>query len=191
MVRRMPGRILALVVTLVLSVAIAAFTTHRVTPSNAAGHPVSGVATSLITPGPTAGPPLYLGAPAYQYPVGVPAITPTVLGGSALTSQTSQATITTNDALDFVQSHALFHSDNGTSVAIVQSTIMPASEASKLLNGESIGRPATALVCVVKVHGSFSGEGSVPYGAPPMHFSTGWAIFDANTGNYLLGGYTA
>jgi len=191
MVGRMPGRILALVVTLVLSVAIAAFTTHRGVPSSAAGHPVSSVATTLTTPGPTAGPPLYPGAPTYQYPVGVAAITPTVRSGSALTSQTSQATITTNGALNFEQSHALFHSDNGTTVSIVQSTIMPASEASKLLHGESIGRPATALVCVVEVHGSFSGEGSVPYGAPPMHFGTGWAVFDANTGNYLLGGYTA
>jgi len=184
MVKGIFGRVLALAAVLVLSIAVVATALHDITPLKAAGQPVSGVAVPQDTPGP----PLYPGAPTYQYPPGVAAITPRLPSSNAGT--TAQATFTTEDARTFVLTHGLFRDDSGAALSIVRSDIITAGEASKLLNGEQIGRPPTSLVAVVELHGNFSAGGSVPYGTPPMHFHTGWALFDATTGNYLLGGFS-
>ena len=75
---------------------------------------------------------------------------------------------------------------------IAKVLFIPASEASALMRGASIGRPDTTLVCHVEVHGNLSTSWvHVPMpGIYPATAHVGVLVFDAQTGNLLIRGLT-
>jgi hypothetical protein len=120
----------------------------------------------------------------------MPAITPTLHPADP-----SKPSFTVGDVRAYVQAKQ-FHTLDGSTPQIVRIDFMPASKASTLLQGESIGRPPTALVCVVEVRGKLSR--GVRHGPPIINgpvqplppAQAGWLVFDAHTGNFLLRGVT-
>lgn len=132
-----------------------------------------------------------------SYPPGMPAITPTL---ALTTTDISRPAFTVHDLRAFMDAHP-YPSADGSSPRIVRIGFMAASQASALMNGESAGRPPTALVGVVELHGNFSrvvdgiaiGSGPAPtHGtpvAPPLPAHDAITVFDARTGNVLVSGY--
>lgn len=157
-------------------------------PASYAARPPSSVRTHHRDTGaPTTNP---------AYPPGVPAITPTL----ALTTSASRPAFTVHDLRAFMNAHP-YPSADGATPRIVRIGFMTASQASALMNGESVGRPPMALVGVVELHGNFSrvvdgiAIGSAPartWGtpvAPPPPAHDAITVFDARTGNVLVSGY--
>lgn len=125
---------------------------------------------------------------ALSYPPGVPAIHPhlvtTNVAGTA-----PQPTFTTADVVQYVTQHPLqdIRASVTGSVKVVQVSFMTSDALSAKLNGESIGRPAMALVCYVELQGTFS---FASFGnSSAVH--TAYEVFDAQTGNLILAGGTA
>ncbi len=178
--------LLVLIGVSVLLIPIVAHADSPPTPTPVASTPV---ASTPVATTPTA-------------PRGIPAITPEpqlraralAVAGTAAYSTT--ATYTAADVRDYLSSHALFRTTDGSAPIIDAIEFVPAAEASALLRGESIGRPDTTLVCFVKVHGPLIVLRSAPL---PMHhphpvsaktpMPVGELIFDAQTGNLLIRGY--
>lgn len=120
------------------------------------------------------------------YPPGIPAITPSLQVADA-----SQATFTIDDMQRYFAARSIATAD-GTAPQIIRIGFVTAGEASALLHGEWIGRPATAIVGFVAFAGNFSTAADSPpsslSGSLPSVVHYAWAVFDARTGNALLGG---
>jgi hypothetical protein len=79
-----------------------------------------------------------------------------------------------------------------TEPVIAKVLFIPASEASALMRGASIGRPDTTPVCYVEVHGNLSTSWvHVPWpGVYPAAARVGVLVFGAQMGNVLIRGLT-
>ncbi len=138
-----------------------------------------GTPAALVTitaPTPYAGPVLPI--------EGVSAITvPQVAAGP------STAAFTESAVRQYVMDHQ-FRTTDGTTPTIAKVLFIPASEASNLMGGKSIGRPDTTLVCYVEVHGNLSRVGIVheisPASTNTQPAQVGRLVFDAQTGNLLI-----
>jgi len=116
-----------------------------------------------------------------QYAPGVAAIKPHLA-----TSSGTAPTFTATDAEQYVTAHP-FANTNVTVIetpTVIQATFMTSAALSAQLDGESIGRPDTALVCYVKLQGTFLFMG--PKGPLTTHIA--YEVFDAETGNLILAG---
>lgn len=127
-------------------------------------------------------------------PPGVAAIQPhtnAVVNGSSTISST--ATFAEDDIRQFLTSQPFFRNTDGSEPVVARISLVSASEASTLLNGENVGRPPTALVYYVEVQGKLSMTGvSVPYSPGPYKPRTagvGVMVLDAQTGNLLVTGF--
>jgi len=125
-------------------------------------------------------------------PPGVPAIVPITS-----TADSTVAGFGTADVERYLGSHPLFEAAGSGGGRIDKILFTTAGAASALLHGESIGRPDSALVCYVEIQGPLSTAniitfppGSAPKGTP-VPAQTGVLVFDAQTGNLLLQGFTA
>jgi len=134
---------------------------------------------TATTPAPYAGP--------VRPAEGISALTPS--SAMAPVAGPSTAAFTGSAVQQYVMTHQ-FETTDGTTPTIAKVLFIPASEASSLMGGESIGRPDTTLVCYVEVHGNLSKAGIVHELGPastntqPAH--VGRLVFDAQTGNLLI-----
>ena len=121
------------------------------------------------------------------YPSGGPAIQPRITAADASTAAYTEA-----DVRQYLATHPAFPTVDGTEPVIAKVLFIPASEASALMRGASIGRPDTTLVCYVEVHGNLSTSWvHVPKpGVYPATARVGVLVFDAQTGNALICGLT-
>lgn len=81
----------------------------------------------------------------------------------------------------------------GAHLKILSVQFITAKQASDLMDGESVGRPDTYLVCYVKVQGPFQltqvhGGPHIPGLKSKATAETGDAVFDGHTGNNLVWG---
>ena len=127
-----------------------------------------------------------------NYVPGLPAIQPT----KHVASQ-AEAAFAEADVRQYLANHPLFKPATPTGGAVTKVLFITAAQASAMLRGESIGRPDDTLVCLVEVQGPLDMSGvSVPAGIPMDQSKfkpaqTGVIVFDAQTGNLLITGYTA
>jgi len=150
---------------------------HQVSRIVADGTPTAPV--TATAPAPNAGP--------VRSVEGISALTPSSAMPPA--AGPSTAAFTGSAVRQYVTTHQ-FETSDGTTPTIAKVLFIPASEASSLMGGESIGRPDTTLVCYVEVHGNLSKAGIVHELGPastntqPAH--VGRLVFDAQTGNLLI-----
>jgi hypothetical protein len=106
-------------------------------------------------------------------------------------TNTSQAAFTEDDIRQFLATHQRFMTTDGSTPQIARVLFIPASQASTLLKGEPIGRPAPTLVFYVEVHGNLSTASihSPPGVNIPSIAHVGDIVFDAQTGHLLLWGF--
>ena len=128
-------------------------------------------------------------ASANANPPGVPAIRPRIA-----TDDPTQAAFTEEDVRQLLAAHPLFLTTDGSTPVIAKVLFLPASQVSRLLKGETIGRPPTTLVCYVEVQGKLSmANAHSPFikGRPytPRTAHVGHVVFEAQTGNLLLWGF--
>jgi hypothetical protein len=104
----------------------------------------------------------------------------------------STAAYTEADIRQHLAAHPAFPTTDGSQPVIAKVLFIPASQASALMRGESIGRLDTTLVCYVEVHGNLSTSWvHVPKpGVFPATAHVGVLVFDAQTGNVLIRGLT-
>jgi len=197
-------RLTAVILVLLAGAVTVAVVQFPLTPSHAAGpqhaaaplrqqHQVSrivadGTPTAPVTataPAPNAGPVRHAGP--VRSVEGISALTPSSAMPPA--AGPSTAAFTGSAVRQYVTTHQ-FETTDGTTPTIAKVLFIPASEASSLMGGESIGRPDTTLVCYVEVHGNLSKAGIVHELGPastntqPAH--VGRLVFDAQTGNLLI-----
>src|SRR5579875_856850 len=124
----------------------------------------------------------------WTYVDGSPAITPRFKQCVAKTA--SGHAFTTADVVAYLNKDGFAPLAPGAHMKILTIQFVSAAQASKLMAGESVGRPDDALVCYVSVEGPFlvANMIHVPKGAkiPPAKY--GHEVFDAHTGNMLLWG---
>jgi hypothetical protein len=102
------------------------------------------------------------------------------------------ATFADTDVRQFAENAKLsFIAENGKhSVKSIE--FLSSQEASKKLDGESIGLPDSSLVCLVVLEGSFSVGGPSEHGSSETKSSPvqkyAHIVFDAHTGNILVWG---
>ena len=139
--------------------------------------------------------------PTIQYPDGVPAVTPS----HKVTTVINQTTVnvSSNDVTQFVTSFGMPRClvVNNGHATVLKILLITAQQASILMQGEDIGRPASALVYYVQVQGPFETDGlsapassiiSTPTQAPTTTYKTwsvGEMVFDPSTGNLLVWGF--
>ncbi len=122
-------------------------------------------------------------------PIGAPAIHPTrdpsTNGGAAFTAADVEQFIQTNG-------YAGGPTVSGKPPTILKILFVTSKEAGILLNGQDVGLPDDALVCYVLLNGPFY-ETAIPPYVPnrtppptPLTYQTGYAVFDALTGNLLM-----
>lgn len=141
-------------------------------------------------------PPTY---PTFQiqqsYVAGWPAIKPRFAQNVAVTA--TSASFTSADVVAYMNGDTFPAGPvvKGAQMTILTIQFVSAQQASKLMNGESVGRPDTALVCYVKVEGPFLLTGvhfaHVPGKKAPTTAKYGYMVFDAHTGNTLVWGVTS
>lgn len=129
------------------------------------------------------------------YPPGVPAIPISTSSGATANTINNASTpaFSKNDVITFFNKHGFFAGSlvKGAHLKFLTIQFVTAKQASNLMNGESVGRPDTYLVCYVKVEGPFQVKHEE---APPNAkaasntANTGDAVFDAHTGNLLVWG---
>ena len=94
--------------------------------------------------------------------------------------------------ITFFNKHGFFAGPlvKGAHLKLLTIQFVTAKQASNLMNGESVGRPDTYLVCYVKVEGPFrlKYEEAPPSAKGAPTANTGDAVFDAHTGNLLVWG---
>jgi hypothetical protein len=90
------------------------------------------------------------------------------------------------DAQAYARSHRLSGDVGTNQKSVISSSFATSAAVSKLLDGETVGVPDKALVCVVVVQGSFVFLG--PPGGTSVKYSKAYEVFDGNTGNLLLVG---
>jgi hypothetical protein len=105
---------------------------------------------------------------------------------------TSGPAFTKDDVIAYFQKYGFFAGPvvPGAHLQILTIQFVSARQASKLMYGESVGRPDDYLVCYVKVQGPFLLRNlSVPHGAKiPATAKYGDEVFDEHTGNALVWG---
>lgn len=159
---------------LVLSVLAVAL----VSASNRAGaspHP------ALPTPARGIQPPETTGKqPIHPYPDGVLAI-------PVRSMQPPGPNFTAADVARYFQAHRLqYQTPNSPPLHVTRVEFLTSAQASAELYGMDTGRPTDALLCLARVHGSFTVSG-VRNGQPATAtFTDGWALFDAVTGVLLV-----
>jgi hypothetical protein len=121
-----------------------------------------------------------------QHPLGIPAITP-----RANLARVSGARFTQDDVVQYIAAHPeiVGAAPNTTAPIVTSVQFITAQQASTLLQGESIGLPDTAPVCVVHVKGSFVFNAAPPgLGNTKTSYTTALLVFDAHTGNLIVSG---
>jgi hypothetical protein len=113
--------------------------------------------------------------PVYPYPPGAPAI--------AVKSATGTGpNFTIADVAAYVPTHIMpYQTPSSGPNQFVRAEFLTAAELSKRFNGNYTGRPPEALLCIAYVHGDFT----VSQLGRTAHFTDGWQLFDAVTGNLL------
>jgi len=112
-------------------------------------------------------------------PVGVPAIVPRL--GAVHTGPA----FTREDAVQYVTSHPMWRNlAPWTPPTIEKVEFLTSRQVSSLLSGESTGLPDNALLCYVQLRGTFTFSGSTTM----VTYHTGFEVFDAHTGNFLMAG---
>jgi hypothetical protein len=155
-----------------LLLTLVGFSAHR----SAAGAPrgASPMATaSDLSPDQHRGPPS--GTPLYPYPPGAPAI--------PVKSATDPGpNFTVADVAAYVSTHLMAYQTPGSGPnQFVRAEFLTAAELSKRFNGNYTGRRPEALLCIAYVHGDFT----VSHLGRTAHYTEGWQLFDAVTGNLL------
>jgi hypothetical protein len=122
--------------------------------------------------------------------VGSPAITPhpTTTSSSARsgTSTFDSPTFSASDASAYITTHPMWRNlAVWAPPTVVQVAFYSSKQVSTLLGGESTGMPDNTLLCYVELRGTFTFAG--PNGTTAT-FSTGFEVFDAHTGNFLMAG---
>jgi hypothetical protein len=118
-----------------------------------------------------------------QYPPGIPAIHSNLIPASKVGPS---LTFTAADAKQYVTNHPFWNTNiqvNG-SFNVTKVTFLTSRALSIQLHGESIGRPDTAMVCYVELHGTFIFAGAKS--AITTHLA--YEVFDAQSGNLILTG---
>lgn len=119
-----------------------------------------------------------------HHTLGIPAITPradmaTTTGPRFTAAEVTQYVAANPQVLGVPTGHSV---PTVTSVQFVS-----AKQASALLQGESIGLPDAAPVCVVQLHGYFVFTYGPPGVTGPTNYDTKTVVFDAQNGNLLIG----
>lgn len=145
---------------------------------------ITTIGATAMAQGIPAGTPSPNSAPnvAPSQPVGVPAIKPHGPQGNG-------AAFTAADVIQWGNGHQIGMQPPGAvRPQIVSVDFITAAQASQRMQGESIGRPDSSLVCYVQAHGDF-----IEYGPPGwqpeyaiLHDYT--LVLDAQTGNILVEG---
>src|SRR5258708_31985413 len=126
--------------------------------------------------------------PVHDVPLALPH---TALGIPAIKPQSSLATsggarITKADVVQWVSTHQTDNQVAGTpSATVISVEFLTSKQVSTRLHGESTGVPDDILLCYVRVHGTF--ETNPPQGVPAVVYHDGYLVFDAQTGNLLMG----
>lgn len=127
------------------------------------------------------------------YVPGNPAIHVHILPGVTVNSP-SIPTFSQDDVVIFLNKYGFYAGPvvQGAHLKIVSIQFVTAKQASKLMEGESVGRPDSYLVCYVKVQGPFTLVNvSMPYQSNGKKKTTakfGDMVFDGHTGNVLVWG---
>ncbi len=139
---RMLGLLILLIAGMWVAIGQAGGVNAAATPQSNNGDGVQGPTTppQPPTPGQVA-----------SYAPGIPAIHPHL----AVPAGSSAATFTTDDVRQYVLSHPVWMATTTGSVTVVQITFMTNGALSAQLDGESVGRPDTAIVCYAELHGVF------------------------------------
>jgi hypothetical protein len=148
------------------------FSAHRSTAGRS-GAAIPTATASDLSPDQHRGPPS--GTPLYPYPPGAPAI--------AVKSATGTGpNFTIADVAAYVPTHIMpYQTPSSGPNQFVRAEFLTAAELSKRFNGNYTGRPPEALLCIAYVHGDFT----VSQLGRTAHFTDGWQLFDAVTGNLL------
>ena len=110
-------------------------------------------------------------------PLGSPAIRTTIAGTPAFTLE---------DAKQYVATHPLpMAAGRDAKPVITRAEFVTSQTVSERLNGITTGFPPNHLLCYVELQGPFTFSG--PRGAK-VTYNRGVLIFDANTGNLVIGG---
>lgn len=119
-----------------------------------------------------------------HHTLGIPAITP-----RAALATSGGAHFTGDDVKSYIATHPqMLPAAPGKPAPIVNSVqFLTAGQASALLQGESIGLPDTSLVCLVRVQGTFVNTYTPPGVSNGGTYTTATLVFDAQTGNLLIG----
>jgi hypothetical protein len=171
-----------LVAGLALLLTLVGFSAHH----SAAGAPrgASPTATaSDLSPDQHRGPPS--GAPLYPYPPGVPAIPVTSATGPG-------PNFTSADVAAYVSTHLMAYQTPGSAPKqLVRAEFLTTTEVSQRLQGAYVARPPGTLMCLAYVHGDFTVTARGVTGKYiTAHFTDGWQLFDAVTGNLLTDAVT-
>ena len=110
-------------------------------------------------------------------PIGSPAITARTAGTPAFT---------VDDVKQYVATHALPMTPSQDIKPVIKRVEFLTSQAvSERLNGATTGFPADYLLCFVELQGPFTFSGP---GGTKVTYKRGVLIFDAKTGNLVIGG---
>ncbi|MBF6592028.1 MAG: hypothetical protein IVW57_16080 [Ktedonobacterales bacterium] len=120
-------------------------------------------------------------------PQGIPAIQP-----HAALAASSGPHFTEADVRQYFATHpyAAQSVPSAPVPVIVSIQFLPASQVSALLQGESMGVPDTTLLCLVRLSGTFEAFSPpllLPGTPTPAPFHETVEVFDAHTGNLLIG----
>lgn len=121
-----------------------------------------------------------------NHPIGIPAITPRA--GMAVAAGATGPHFTRADVIQYITAHPeITGAVSGKPAPTVTSVrFVTAKQASALLQGESIGLPDSAPVCVVQLRGTFASSFAPPGFNAPATTDTAILVFDGQTGNLLI-----
>lgn len=114
-----------------------------------------------------------------------------LVGSPAIHPQYSQTDPTTPaytaaDVIQYVGSHPMPHSISaGLHPVVVSVRFLTSNQISAMLGGESTGLPDDTLLCYVELRGTFVFPGPQ---STTVTYARGFEVFDAHSGNILMGG---
>jgi hypothetical protein len=155
-------------------------------PHSASSAPRAAATTptaSDLSPDQHRGPPS--GAPLYPYPPGVPAIAVKVATGPG-------PNFTVAYVAAYVSTHFMAYQTPGSAPKqLVRAEFLTTTEVSQRLQGAYVARPPGTLLCIAYVHGDFTVTARGTTGKyVTAHYTEGWQLFDAVTGNLLTDAVT-
>jgi hypothetical protein len=167
----------SVIVGVALMTTLALLSGHR----SASGAPHAAAITptaSDLSPDQHRGPPSV--APLYPYPPGVPAIPVKSATGPG-------PNFAVADVAAYVSTTLMAYQTPGSAPKqLVRAEFLTAAEVSQRLHGFD-GRPPETLMCIAYVHGDFTVTARGTTGKyVTAHFTDGWQLFDAVTGNLLV-----